>query len=70
MKPPPDAISAEEAAQTILSGVANKQGIIVVPESLRPSWLEYYKSPELGESHMRDLARQRRRSYETSGLPY
>ncbi len=70
VKPPPDAISAEEAAQTILSGVANKWGIIVVPESLRPSWLEYYKSPEFGESHMRDLARQRRRSYEASGSPY
>ena len=63
-QPPPEAIPAEEAAQTILTGVANKEGIIVVPESLRPLWLEYYKSPESGERNMRDLTRQRRRTYE------
>jgi NAD(P)-dependent dehydrogenase (short-subunit alcohol dehydrogenase family) len=70
VKPPPDAVPAAEAAQTILAGVANKEGIILVPESLRPLWLEYYGSPESGETYMRDLARQRRRSYETKGSQY
>jgi len=65
---PPDAIPAEEAAQTILAGVANKEGIIIVPESLRPLWLGYHTAPEDGEAQLRELARQRRRDYETSGF--
>jgi NAD(P)-dependent dehydrogenase (short-subunit alcohol dehydrogenase family) len=68
--PPPDAIPAVEAAQTILAGVANKEGIIVVPESLRQFWIQYYTSPESGESFLRSLARERRRAYESKGSYY
>ena len=34
-KPPADAIPAAEAAKIILAGVANKEGIIVLPEKFR-----------------------------------
>jgi len=65
LQPPSYAISAEEAARTVLAGVANKEGIIVVPEIFRAIWLEHYKSPEYGETFLRDVARQRRRPYDT-----
>lgn len=70
VNPPPDAIPAVEAAQTILAGVANKEGIIVVPESLRQLWIQYYTSPESGESFLRGLARERRCAYESKGSYY
>jgi len=70
VKPPAGAISAEEAAQTILANVANKEGIIVLPEDVRQLWLEYCRSPESIHGYLRDLARQRRQSYETHGHYY
>jgi NAD(P)-dependent dehydrogenase (short-subunit alcohol dehydrogenase family) len=70
VKPPPDAVSAEEAAQTILKGVANNEGIIVLPESARQIWLQFMlhscSSPESIESQLRELARTRRRAYESN----
>ncbi len=63
--PPSYAIPAEEAAQTMLAGVANKEGIVIVPEIFRALWLEHYKPPEYGETFLRDMARQRRHPYET-----
>jgi NAD(P)-dependent dehydrogenase (short-subunit alcohol dehydrogenase family) len=70
VKPPPNAIPAEEAAQIILAGVANKEGIIAFPAGARQHWREYWASPDGAESFLRNMARDRRRAYETSGLYY
>jgi NAD(P)-dependent dehydrogenase (short-subunit alcohol dehydrogenase family) len=67
LKPPPDAIPATDAAQIILAGVANKEGIIVLPEQARRVWRQCCESPEFAESFLRDMARQRRHSYQTYG---
>jgi NAD(P)-dependent dehydrogenase (short-subunit alcohol dehydrogenase family) len=69
-KPPADAIPAAEAAKTILAGVANKEGIIVLPEKFRQMWRQYWNSPEAFESILRDMARQRRSSYQSKGSYY
>jgi NAD(P)-dependent dehydrogenase (short-subunit alcohol dehydrogenase family) len=69
-KPPADAIPAEEAAKTILAGVANQEGIIVLPESARSRWRQYCSAPEAAENILLDLARQRRSSYQTKGSFY
>lgn len=70
VKPPPNAIPAEEAAQIILAGVANKEGIIAFPEGARRAWREYWASPDGAESFLRNMARDRRRAYEKSGSYY
>jgi len=70
VKPPPGAISAAEAAETILAGVANREGIIVLPEPVRQLWLKYCQTPESVHGYLRDLSRQRRQSYETHGSYY
>jgi NAD(P)-dependent dehydrogenase (short-subunit alcohol dehydrogenase family) len=67
LKPPSDAIPATDAAQIILAGVANKEGIIVLPEQARWVWRQCCESPEWAESFLRDQARQRRHSYQTYG---
>jgi NAD(P)-dependent dehydrogenase (short-subunit alcohol dehydrogenase family) len=69
-KPPDDAIPAEEAARTILAGVANKEGIIALPEAARLGWRRYWSSPEDAEIELRDMARQRRASYRSKGSYY
>ena len=69
-KPPSDAIPAEEAAQTILAGVANIEGIIVLPESVRQLWVEYRTSPESKENFLLDMARQRRSAFQSTGSYY
>jgi NAD(P)-dependent dehydrogenase (short-subunit alcohol dehydrogenase family) len=66
-KPPEDAISADEAAQIALEGVANQQGIIALPEKTRQLWRQYWSSPEAFESVLWDLARQRRSLFQTKG---
>ena len=66
-KPPEIAISAEEAAQITLEGVANQQGIIALPEKIQQMWRQYWSSPEAFESELWDLARQRRRLFQTKG---
>lgn len=61
IKPPEDAIPAEEAAQIILKGVANKKGIILVPE--QPGgwlWHEYCESSEASENYLLNMAHDRR----------
>lgn len=63
VKPPEDAIPAEEAARIILAGVANREGIIALPEQVKSLWRQYWSSPEAFESYLRDLARQRRRAF-------
>jgi NAD(P)-dependent dehydrogenase (short-subunit alcohol dehydrogenase family) len=65
-KTPPEAISAKESATTILSGVADKQRLILVPEGLREFWINYYTAPEANEFFFWDLARQRRREHKAS----
>lgn len=67
---PEDAISAEEAAETILAGVARQEGIIVLPEAIRRMWREYWSVPEAGESFLRQMARERRQKFQTTGSYY
>ena len=69
-RPPDDAIPAEEAARTILTGVANKEGIIALPEAARAFWRQYWSSPEATANVLRDMARQRRSSYQSKGSYY
>jgi NAD(P)-dependent dehydrogenase (short-subunit alcohol dehydrogenase family) len=60
VKPPEDAIPAEEAARIILAGVANGEGIIAFPEKPRELWRLYASSPEKVEGYLQEVARQRR----------
>jgi len=69
-KPPDDAIPATEAAKTILEGVANKEGIIALPEKYRTMWRQYWSSPEAAESVLMEVARQRRNAFQTKGSYY
>ena len=70
LKPPEDAVSPEEAAKITLEGVANKQGIIALPEKYRQMWRQYWSSPEAFESELWDLARQRRSAFQSKGSYY
>jgi NAD(P)-dependent dehydrogenase (short-subunit alcohol dehydrogenase family) len=67
VKPPDDAIPAEEAARIILAGVADRQGIIALPEEIRLIWQRYWASPEESERKLRELARQRRSAFQSAG---
>lgn len=67
VKPPDDAIPAEEAARIILAGVAEGQGIIALPEEIRLTWRRYWACPEEGERDLRELARQRRSAFRSGG---
>ncbi|MBK5959172.1 short-chain dehydrogenase [Rhodoplanes elegans] len=67
---PPDAIPADEAAATILAGVAARAGIIALPEGSRTLWRRYWSDPEKSETWMLDLARQRREAIRTKGTYY
>lgn len=61
VKAPEDSIPAEEAAQIILQGVADKKGIILVPE--QPGgwlWHEYCNSFETAEDFLLKMAHDRR----------
>ena len=61
VKAPEDAIPAEEAARIIIEGVAEKRGIIVVPE--QPGgwiWHEYCNSSEAAEDFLMKMAHERR----------
>lgn len=58
---PADAVPAEEAARIILEGVAEKKGIIVVPE--QPGgwiWHEYCNSSDAAEDFLMKMAHERR----------
>ena len=69
-KPPEDSISPEEAAKITLEGVAQKQGIIALPEKYRQMWRRYWSSPEAFESEQWDTARQRRSAFQSKGTYY
>lgn len=61
VKAPEDAIPAEEAARIILEGVADKKGMILVPEQpCEWLWHEYCKSSEVSENYLLNLAHDRR----------
>ncbi len=64
--PPADSITAEEAAQTLLTGVANNEGIIVIPESARQLWKTYCTAPDVADGLLRDMAKERRRKYQAA----
>ncbi len=70
VKPPEDAISPEEAAKITLEGVANKQGIIALPEKYRQIWRRYWSNPEAEERSLLDTARQRRSAFQSKGTYY
>lgn len=70
VKPPDDAVSAEDAAQTILTGVAEKQGIIALPEKFREQWRWYWSNPEAADAELRKLARERREAIKSKGSYY
>jgi short-subunit dehydrogenase len=61
-KVPDDAIPAERAARMILEGVADKKGIIVVPEYPVWLWDESHYSSEL-ENYLQNLAHDRRKEW-------
>ncbi len=67
---PDDAISADEAAQIILAGVAEKKGIIALPEKYREMWRHYWSSPEDFEDELRQTARQRRNNLLSKGTVF
>jgi hypothetical protein len=58
-----DAIPAAEAAQIILTGVANNECIIAFPEKYRQMWRQYWSAPDAFDRELRALARQRRDAF-------
>jgi len=70
VKPPTNAIPPEEAAQAILAGVANQEGIIVLPETARRMWLQYRTDDEASERFLMEMARKRRESIRATGSYY
>jgi NAD(P)-dependent dehydrogenase (short-subunit alcohol dehydrogenase family) len=70
MAPPPDAITAEEAAAIILAGVERKDAMIIFPEAVRQWYLGLRADPEQQEAYMRSAADERRESYATKGSYY
>jgi NAD(P)-dependent dehydrogenase (short-subunit alcohol dehydrogenase family) len=65
VKPPAEAIPADEAARIILAGVANKEGIIALPESSRSLWHEHCRFSEAVDRMLVNMARQRRATFES-----
>lgn len=60
---PEDAIPAEQAARTILDGVAAGEGIIAFPDGPKELWRQYWSAPEKVEGYLRDLAAHRREAF-------
>ena len=69
-EPPKDAISAEEAAEIILSGVERKESLIIFPEQLKQFYLTLRADDKKMDAFMRDMAETRRKAYETGGNYY
>lgn len=65
--PPPDAVPTDEAVATILAGVANREGIIILPDPLKRFWHLYRTEPEEAEQQMRALRRKRQEAFMTGG---
>ncbi|MCE1247550.1 MAG: SDR family oxidoreductase [Firmicutes bacterium] len=58
--PPKDSIPAEEAAKTILQGILENKGFIVLPESSSQLWRQYWSDPIEFDSFMLEMARMRK----------
>ncbi len=70
VKPPDHAIPAAEAARIILEGVAKREGIIVLPDTMRQLWEGYRTAPQSAEDFLLDMARQRREAFKATGSYY
>ena len=70
LEPPKDAISAEEAAQIILAGVEQKEGLIIFPESVKQMYLALRADQEKIDVVMKEMAETRRKAYATGGKYY
>ncbi len=70
VRPPADAISADEAARSILAGIVDGEGIIALPETSRSFWRQYCQEPAAVEHVLFEMARQRRGSFQTKGSYY
>ncbi|MCL2623982.1 MAG: SDR family oxidoreductase [Planctomycetaceae bacterium] len=69
--PPPDAVSVEEAGDDILDAVERKQAFLVFPEASRKLFDGVQRFPdERSDQFHRELADERRISYETKGSYY
>ena len=69
-EPPPDAISAEEAARIILAGVERKEGLIIFPETTKQWYLNLNADQAKMDAEMKTMAENRRKAYETGGRYY
>jgi len=67
VKPPAHAIPAGEAARIILAGVAKREGIIVLPDTMRQLWDGYRTSPQSAEDFLLEMARKRRSAFQSTG---
>ena len=67
---PEDAVSVEEAVETILEGVGRNENLIVFPQSARDLWEELSRRPQEQERILLDLARTRKENYHTKGRYY
>jgi NAD(P)-dependent dehydrogenase (short-subunit alcohol dehydrogenase family) len=71
VSPPDDAIPADKAASYILGRVAERKGIIVVPEEPNTDlWKGYVLGFKTMEEIFLNMARERRAAYETKGTYY
>jgi NADP-dependent 3-hydroxy acid dehydrogenase YdfG len=60
VEPPKNSISAEEAAITILEGIMENKGFIVLPEASNQLWRSYWSDPIAYDDFMLEMSRQRR----------
>lgn len=70
LKPPTDAVTVEEAVDSILDGVAKKEGVIILPEMYKKQYLAYRANQEEMDRHFTKMADDRRKAYETGGNYY
>ena len=64
---PDDAVPVQEAARIILEAVSRQESMVVFPEEVRVWAKGMQYVPEFREKTMLELARERRRNYQTKG---
>ena len=64
---PDDAVPVEEGVKIILDAVSRKESAVIFPEQARHWAKEVQAVPEFREKTMLELARERRRNYQTKG---
>ncbi len=67
VKIPDDAIPVAEAAALILMRVAEKKGIVCIPEDNLKMWQGYVMNDPVTEKQLMDLAATRRMNFESTG---